>query len=246
MHVGQACVYNIDLENFFPSITKAMVRSALHRELGRFLASNDVVNIICSLCTRPDVDGNEVLPQGAPTSPVLSNIVLKSLDRDMQRLAKKAGFRYSRYADDITFSHSNEIRRVSPYWEAQIHSIVEKYGLTINTAKTKTLKRGSRQEVTGVVVSDKINVPRQYVKQLRTLLHLWEKYGYEQAQEIYTRDFCKGEIKNLASVINGKINYLEMIKGKEDTTYRRFKHRYRILMWKEAQRAKELRTGGTK
>lgn len=82
IHVGQTCIFNTDLENFFPSITKLMVRRALHRELGDRLQSNEVINIICKICTVPDSSGIEVLPQGAPTSPVLSNIVLKSLDKD--------------------------------------------------------------------------------------------------------------------------------------------------------------------
>ncbi len=235
IHVGQTCIFNTDLENFFPSITKLMVRKALHRELAGKLPSKDVINIICSLCTVPNSSGIEVLPQGAPTSPVLSNIVLKSLDKDMARLAERMGCKYSRYADDITFSHSKPIRRMNLFWESRILNIIERHGLKINDSKTKTYVRGIRQEVTGVIVSDKLNVSRQYVKQLRVLLHLWEKYGYEQAQTIFSRDFCKGGTKNLCNVIDGKINYLEMIKGKEDSTYCRFKQRLKTLIWKQKQ-----------
>lgn len=238
IHIGQTCIFNTDIENFFPSITKQMVRKALHRELGCKLASNDVINIICSLCTVPNDEGIEVLPQGAPTSPVLSNIVLKSLDNEMVKLAERAGYRYSRCADDMTFSHNKPIRRMNPFWESRILNIIEKYGLKVNESKTKTYVRGIRQEVTGVTVSDKLNVSRQYVKQLRTLLHLWEKYGYEQAQIIFARDFCKGVNKNLCNVIDGKINYLEMIKGKDDSTYRRFKQRLKTLEWKQKQLTK--------
>lgn len=235
IHVGQICIFNTDIENFFPSITKVMVRKALQRELGGKLTSNDVINIICSLCTVPNNEGIEVLPQGAPSSPILSNIVLKSLDDEMTELARRAGYRYSRYADDMTFSHSKPIRRMNPFWESRILNIIERHGLKINNSKTKTYVRGIRQEVTGVIVSDKLNVSRQYVKQLRVLLHLWEKYGYEQAQTIFSRDFCKGTNKNLCNVIDGKINYLEMIKGKEDSTYRRFKQRLKTLEWKHKQ-----------
>lgn len=110
----------------------------------------------------------------------------------------------------------------------------------MNEKKTKTFLPGTRREVTGVVVSDKINVPRSYIKQLRTLLHLWEKYGYAQAQIIFTRDFCKGMEKNLVNVIDGKINYLEMIKGKEDSTYRKLKSRFKHLLWKEKQSTDQI------
>lgn len=141
IHVGQTCIFNTDLENFFPSITKLMVRRALHRELGDRLQSNEVINIICRICTVPDSSGIEVLPQGAPTSPVLSNIVLKSLDKDMSKLAERMGCRYSRYADDITFSHSKSIRKMSPFWQSRIYNIIAKYGLKVNEKKTKTCTR---------------------------------------------------------------------------------------------------------
>lgn len=76
------------------------------------------------------------------------------------------------------------------------------------------------------------------MKQLRTLLHLWEKYGYAQAQAIFVKDFCKGVTKNLINVIDGKINYLEMIKGKNDSTYRKFKWRFIKLQKNEKQTQK--------
>ena len=240
IHVGQTCIFNTDLENFFPSITKLMVRRALHRELGDRLQSNEVINIICKICTVPDSSGVEVLPQGAPTSPVLSNIVLKSLDKDMSKLAERMECKYSRYADDITFSHSKSIRRMSSIWQSRIYNIVAEYGLKVNEKKTRTFVPGTRREVTGVVVSDKINVSRSYIKQLRVLLHLWEKYGYAQAQIIFTRDFYKGIEKSLVNVIDGKINYLEMIKGKEDSTYRKFKSRFKRLQWEEKQSTDQI------
>ena len=217
-----------------------MVRTALNRELGDKLPSKDVINIICRLCTVPNSSGIEVLPQGAPTSPVLSNIVLKSLDKDMSRLAERMGCKYSRYADDITFSHSKPIRKMSVFWQSRIYNIIARHGLKVNEKKTKTYVRGIRQEVTGVVVSDKLNVPRSYIKQLRVLLHLWEKYGYAQAQIIFTKDFCKGIKKNLGNVIDGKINYLEMIKGKNDSTYRKLKSRFKHLQWKEKQQSNQM------
>ncbi len=232
MHLGHSCIFNIDLEDFFPSITKRMLRNALHRELGEILQSNEVINTICSLCTVPVPGAGEILPQGAPTSPVLSNIVLKTLDNELYMLAQQFGLSYSRYADDITFSHSHSIRRISPECQAIIRKTIERHGLKINESKTRTLVPGKRQEVTGVVLSNKLNVPRSYVKLLRTLLHLWEHYGYERAQAIYTCDFCNGSENDLIRVIKGKINYLAMIKGKDDPTYLRYKERFIALEWK--------------
>lgn len=158
----------------------------------------------------------------------------------MSKLAERMGCNYSRYADDITFSHSKSIRRMSLFWQSRIYNIIAGYGLKVNEKKTKTLVSGTRQEVTGVIVGDKINVPRSYIKHLRVLLHLWEKFGYTQAQIIFTRDFCKGKEKNLVNVIDGKINYLEMIKGKEDSTYRKLKSRFNCLQWKEKQKSNQM------
>ncbi|MDE5814334.1 MAG: reverse transcriptase family protein [Muribaculaceae bacterium] len=237
VHTGQTCVFNLDLEDFFPSITKSMLGEALRNELSDRFTSDEVIHIICSLCTVPvkkPTDGprdslTEALPQGAPTSPVLSNIVLKRLDGELGALAAKAGFRYSRYADDITFSHSNPVRRIEPHWRERIESIITTYGLTINEKKTRTLTPGKRMEVTGLTVNIKPNVARRYAKQIRTLLHLWEKYGYMEAQAIFARDFEPGTEKQLKRVIYGKINYLEMVKGNGDPTYLRLRSRYRKL-----------------
>lgn len=230
VHQGQTCVYNIDLEDFFPSITKEMLRSALRRELSERLTSKEVIDLICSLCT-VSIDGRpEALPQGAPTSPVLSNIVLKELDRQLAAIADKAGYRYSRYADDITFSHSGPVRRIGAGWLVRIERAIKAYGLSINGKKTRTLTPGERMEVTGVTVNVRPNTPRPFTKHIRTLLHLWEKYGYARAQSIYSHDFEPGTEKELKNVIKGKINYLEMIKGGEDPTCLRLRSRYRLLL----------------
>lgn len=229
-HLHQSCMLNLDLEDFFPSITKARVRRALERELADRIPSSEVRNLICSLCTMPNQSGIEVLPQGAPTSPVLSNIVLKSLDRRLAAFAGAHGYSFTRYADDITFSHNRPLRRFSPFFMERVRSIIEEYGLKINERKTKVSVKGERLEVTGLIVGEKVNVPRNYIKQLRTLLHLWKHYGYEQAQLIYSRDFCHGIGKNLKKVIYGKINYLAMIKGREDPTVVAYRNRFRWLV----------------
>ncbi len=228
-HVGQTCIYNIDIENFFPSITKEMVRRAIHSEMADRIQSKEVITVISNVCTLPVGNGTEVLPQGAPTSPVISNIVLKRFDRQMSRLAEKYGCRYSRYADDITFSHSKEARRMNTSLLEAINKTIGQHGLKINAGKTSLLTPGQRMEVTGIVVNEKTNVPRSYIRQLRTLLHLWKKYGYRHAQQIYTDDFCHGIKKDLCRVIEGKINYLEMVKGKDDLTLRHYRQRLKTL-----------------
>lgn len=244
-HLHQSCVLNLDLENFFPSITKAWVRRALERELADRIPSSEVRHLICKLCTIPNQSGIEVLPQGAPTSPVLSNIVLKDLDRRLAAFAGAHGYNYTRYADDITFSHNRPIRRFSPFFMKRIRSIIEEYGLKINDRKTEVSVKGERLEVTGLIVGEKVNVPRNYIKQLRTLLHLWEHYGYERAQIIYNRNFCSGTGKSLKMVIYGKINYLAMVKGGENSTVIGYRNRFRYLVRKHRPKGSHG-IGGTK
>lgn len=230
IHAGQRVVFNCDLKDFFTSITKPMVRKAMASALNNYGASREVVNLISSLVTAPLPDGLEVLPQGAPTSPAVSNIVMRSLDRRLAGFAEANGYRYSRYADDITFSHSHGDGRMHPDKIAAIFSIIKQSGLTVNPRKTKTYTRAERMEVTGLTVGDKVNVARSYIKQLRTLLHLWESRGYAEARLIYSRDFRGGADIDIAKVINGKINYLAMVKGRDDSVYRRMKRRYRRLV----------------
>lgn len=229
-HLDSSIIFNCDLKDFFPSITKEMVRKSLAEELQKYHISRDVVNMLANLVTAPREDGVEALPQGAPTSPIVSNIVLKKLDMRLSVFAEKNNYRYSRYADDITFSKTGDYRTSLPIKSGAIISIIIDSGFSINPKKTVILTPVKRQEVTGLTVGRKLNVARSYLKNLRVLLHLWEIRGYDEAQRIYTRDFCGGQEADLCSVINGKINYLCMVKGRGDSTYRRLKMRYRKLM----------------
>ncbi|MDE5808479.1 MAG: reverse transcriptase family protein [Muribaculaceae bacterium] len=239
-HLDSSVIFNCDLKDFFPSITKEMVRKSLAEELQNYQVSREVVNMLSSLVTAPRKDGVEALPQGAPTSPVVSNLVLKKLDRRLSIFAEKNGYRYSRYADDITFSKAGDYNAAMPIKSGAIESIIVDSGFAINPKKSVLLTFANRREVTGLTVGKKLNVARSYVKQLRVLLYLWEKRGYDEAQMIYTRDFRGGKEADLASVINGKINYLCMVKGREDSTYRRLKRRYRKLMKKLMKMKKQV------
>ena len=229
-HIGSSCMLNIDLKDFFPSVTKDMVRRALKEELSERISSAEVRNMICSLCTIPTPDGAEVLPQGAPTSPVLSNIVLKRLDRRLAAFAGAHGYNYTRYADDITFSHDRAGRRFSRFFMDKTRAMIEDCGLQINERKTRISVAGERMEVTGLTVGNKVNVSRRYVKQLRTLLHMWRHYGYDKAQQIYDRDFSNGVHADLKSVISGKINYLTMIRGKENHAAVKYSKIFKLLV----------------
>lgn len=260
-HIGQTYVYNIDLKDFFPSVDRSRVWGRLlvaPFNLGTTVERKNIANFIATLCCTPmEVErikeGNwikvitSVLPQGAPTSPTLTNIICEKLDKRLNGVAKRFGLNYSRYADDITFSSKHNAYEVSPTkvekifasgttFDCEVRKIITEQNFHIKETKVRLQKRGYRQEVTGLVVNDKINVTRRYVKQLRQWLYLWERYGYDKAYAIFLNIYLadKGHVKseqpNMAMVIEGKLLYLKMVKGADDGTYLKLKKRFDLLL----------------
>lgn len=242
-------VFNIDLKDFFPSITFFRVRGVLRKHPFNF--SHDVATVIAHICT---LDGS--LPQGASTSPFLSNLVCRSMDRDLTELARRNLARYTRYADDITFSFP--VRKTSRlpaaicvvdddgglHVGAELHDLItSKHHFTINPAKTRLSDRGRRMEVTGLTINRFPNVPRVFIDRIRGALHAWEKYGYDAADKLWNdrvtngltgayekkpwkRQTRRGKIPELKNVLWGKLLYLRMVRGKDDTIYTRLAERF--------------------
>ena len=234
VHKGHNYVFNVDLKDFFPSIHQARVWKRL--QLKPLLFKQPVANILAGLCSMKEKmeDGSikYVLPQGAPTSPIITNMICDNLDRRLAGLAKRFGVVYSRYADDITFSSMHNIYHVSGEFRKELKRIIESQGFTINEAKTRLQKFGTRQEVTGIVVSDKLNVSQKYVRDIRNILYIWRKYGYDTAFNKFFPKYkeTKGHIKkgnpDMVNVLDGKLMYLKMVKGKDDSVYQRLKEQF--------------------
>ena len=200
-HVGKYYVLNIDLKDFFPSITEQMVSNGLHA-CG---INKQVSDIIASMCTWTDSHEDDlpvdVLPQGAPTSPILSNYACIIMDMRLEHLARRFGLTYTRYADDMTFSSYHSVyAKDSEFWK-ELRDIISQSGFTINEAKTRLLKRGSRQEVTGITVCEKPNVSRKWLKNLRAAIYHAEMYGYSGRKEFLS--------------VMGKVAYLRMVRGND-------------------------------
>lgn len=204
----------------------------------------DIANIIASLCcTEMEVERkNEkgewekvkrnVLPQGAPTSPVITNIVCQKLDYLLSGVAKRFGLKYSRYADDITFSSMHNVYQPDSEFLKELHRIIAEQNFHIKESKTRLQKDGYRKEVTGLLVNEKANVQKRYIKQLRMWLYYWERYGYERASGFFLQQYIadKGHVKNgkpdMANVISGKLDYLKMVKGADNELYLKLKSRF--------------------
>lgn len=184
-HVGAAIVVNVDLKDFFPTVTYRRIKG-LFKQLGY---SEEVATVLGLICSEPDIaeaelDGQRYfvargprrLPQGAPTSPAITNLLCRRLDRRIGGWARKHGFTYTRYADDLTVSSKDPAAPVGRML-AFLRKLVVSEGFAIHPDKVRVVRRGRRQEVTGVVVNERPGVPRDDLRRFRALLHHIEKDG---------------------------------------------------------------------
>lgn len=234
MHVNHHYVFNIDLKDFFPSIPQARVWTRL--QLPPFNFTQPVANVVAGLCCHLNSDGTScVLPQGAATSPLLTNAICDTLDRRMRGVAKRFGLHYSRYADDMSFSSMHNVYHENSEFRKEVKRIIEDQGFKMNEKKTRLLRDGQRQEVTGLTVNSVVNVSRKYISDLRWILHVWEKEGYAKAYSLFYPKYKKekGYIKKgepvMENVIGGKLNYLRMVKGANNSACNKLQERYNKL-----------------
>lgn len=254
VHEGQHYVFNIDLKDFFPSVDQARVWKrlqyppfSLNHENGNLEIANRIAGLCCTEMEveRKNEDGiwetvkRNVLPQGAPTSPTFTNIIAQNLDHKLSGLAKRFNLNYSRYADDITFSSMHNVYQHNSDFRNELHRIIENQNFYINPKKTRLQKTGFRQEVTGLVVNEKANVHRRYLKQIRMWLYYWERYGYAKAEQIFLKDYAKDKshVKKskpgMINVISGKLEFLKMVRGFNDDQYIKLVSRYDKLILRE-------------
>ncbi len=157
-HVGKPVVVCCDIRNFFPSINVKRV----HGVFRSLIINPRISNLLAALTT---YQGR--LPQGAPTSPMIANLVCRRLDRRLMGLAQARGITYTRYADDMIFSGGPD----TPGILRAARSFLAEEGFEMNEDKTRILRRGRRQEICGVVVNDKIGIRRTWRRKLRAEVH---------------------------------------------------------------------------
>lgn len=252
IHSGKRYVFNIDLKDFFDSIHFGRVRNLfMAPPLG---APHNVATVMAHICCS---DGK--LAQGAPTSPLISNMICRKLDSQIQALAKSCKCHFTRYADDITFSFTctakylpKDIVEISEDGRAipgrGLEEIIKSNGFTINTEKTRLQHRSQRQMVTGLVVNERPNVTRDYVRLTSSMINALKRYGAELAEAKYL-EILKGENQPLQhrqilrtkeragdffiKVIKGRLNYIQMIRGRGDKIYRRLAYEFTVAIGKE-------------
>lgn len=236
-HVGQQYVYCLDIKDFFTSINQPRIWGRLQAkpfELNEATGRLPLANMIASLCCaemmvdRTDETGatyrtlRSVLPQGAPTSPVMSNIICQQLDYYLTTTAKRFGVKYSRYADDITFSSMRNVYQSSGSFLREISKIISAQNFSLNIAKTRLQRPAYKQVVTGLTVNEQVNVSKSYIKKIRQYLYLWETYGYDRANFYCNknhRPFANERPVSLREVLIGQLNFFKMVKGAQNNTF---------------------------
>ena len=252
-HVRKNYVYNADLKDFFPSISRRRVKGALMRP--PFSFGEEAARILSGICCayrgdvwtkRRETEDEEhsgpgrppSLPQGAPSSPVLSNAVCIRLDRRLEGLARRYEVSYSRYADDITFSGDHNVFREGYSFLKAFRRIITDEGFTLNEEKLRLQERGQRQVVTGLIVNGRVNVCREYVRSIGSLLYIWERYGEDVAYARFLKHSTDWKHTiwrlydgaafrpHMVETVQGRLAYLRMVRGKDDPVWSRLNDRF--------------------
>ncbi|WP_293143928.1 MULTISPECIES: reverse transcriptase domain-containing protein [unclassified Microcoleus] len=221
-HVGKEVIINIDLKDFFPSISYIRVKG-LFKSFGYSETASTIFGLICTEPKIKEVELNgktelllswtkRYLPQGAPTSPAITNILCRRLDRRLYSMAKQYGFDYTRYADDLTFSASGESLRYIFNIFQNTRFIVEQEDFEINEQKTKVIRRYQQQKVTGIVVNEKLNVSREQLKKFRAVLYQIEKDGLEGHKW--------GQSEDIIASIEGFANFVSMVNPEKGAKFK--------------------------
>ncbi len=252
-HVGKRWVLNIDLEDYFETIHFGRVRGRLMappydypEEIAQFVA-----HIAC-FQTEKEVDGSvrttHVLMPGGALSPILANIVSDKLDAELARFCRQLGCTYTRYADDISISSNRRTfpapigRFANPdnhdefILSDTFQQMIEDNGFRVNHTKTRLLGHAFQQDVTGLVVNEKVNVKRRFVRNVRAMLHDWEFNGYATASGRHFNEkrpdrgrLPEQEASNFEWVVRGKVEFIRQVKGSTDQVFRSLATRFNAL-----------------
>lgn len=209
-HIGKNYIFKTDISNFFPSIK---FNNIFHLFL-KFGYTSEVSYILTLLCTYEGY-----LPQGAPTSPYLSNLILREFDEKLENICSLSEYKYTRYADDITISSNKKISSSEvDYLSKTIEQFLQTINcfLKLNTAKTKILRPGHRKIITGVLVNKTLNVPKELISEIRLEIYCLQKYGASKRIEAYNQKHNTNLDKySYRQKLYGKICFVNMINPKK-------------------------------
>ena len=214
-HVGKKFVLNLDVNDFFGSITTKHIFKLFRSSPFHFPEQLAVATTL--LCTY-----HGKLPQGAPTSPVLSNLVFRKLDENIFNFCHAFNITYTRYADDLTFSTNEPAFKntATTTFKNQIEKYLSIENFKLNEEKICLRTDKQKQKVTGLKVNKKLNVERNYKKRVRAMLHDYKVNGLEKAAEKYFKKWRPNEkvdtVKFLG-ILKGKISFIESVQNSNNS-----------------------------
>jgi len=192
-HVGASVVMKLDIRKFFDHITYPMIKEKVFPSYKYSESNRILLSVLCVY--------SHTVPQGAPTSPVISNIILREFDDRVGNWCDNRKIVYTRYCDDLTFSGEFDPTVLKRF----VQSELKKEGFFLNSKKTVVLRDGTRKEITGIVVNETLAIPSEYKKKLRQEIFFSKKYGIEDHLKHtgtkYTADQYRKKIL-------GRINYV--------------------------------------
>jgi hypothetical protein len=215
-HRGAAVLLKFDLTDFFPTLHYFRVMGLFASlgypvGIGRFSTHDDAREVaptlarLCTYTTDPRRFGDGIAPQGAPTSPALSNLVCRTLDARLDGLARRNGGAYTRYADDLTFSFPAGFDAIGRFrwW---VDQVCHQEGFLVNSKKSHVIRRSQRQTVTGIVTNDALRVPRDQRRRFRAVLHNCRAHGVASQ--------ARGN-PGFADYLRGFASYIHMVHPEE-------------------------------
>ena len=167
VHVGKSMLMKLDIRHFFESVLYIQVKERVFSES---IFSEPIRILLSMLCYYEDR-----LPQGAPTSPAISNILMREFDACVGAYCRERGICYTRYCDDMSFSGTFDADQLRNFVQGQLQHL----GFFLNPAKTRLVHSAQRQRVTGLIVNERLNVPADYRRRLRQTLYYCHKFGIE-------------------------------------------------------------------
>ena len=192
-HVGKQVVLKLDILHFFDSIRYSTVKDKVFPEE---IYAEPLRILLTMLCYYKDS-----LPQGAPSSPAITNIILYEFDEQLGQWCRDRGIAYTRYCDDMTFSGDFEPSEVIRYVRLEL----KKMGFLLNEQKTRIQRPGQQQTVTGIVVNEKLSIPSDYRRKLRQELYYCRKFGIQEHMQKIGLGIPEDTYR---LQLLGKVNYL--------------------------------------
>lgn len=221
VHKEQNCLLKMDLKNFFPSIPINWIVQVF-KDIGY---TNDVSFYLASICCLEDV-----LPQGAPTSPALSNIVASHMDKRLYKLCQKYQYKYTRYADDIAISG----QLILPSFIGVVTNVIEDCGFGVNKSKTRLYGEKGNKIITGISLANhEVRIPRSYRRDLEKEIYYIIKYGFDA-------HVSRNKIRksNYLQSMMGKLNFWLMVEPQNEMAKKGYAYLYpiyreRVIDYKE-------------